>query len=89
MHQPRQRVRACTCSPGHLRHPANTAGGARVKPAYLKRNTKQGGVSMEPSSRILQMAQLRGKKARFTAWQALAMVYEVVSRLECVSGRTG
>ena len=31
MHQPQQRVCACTCSPGHLRHPANTAGGARAK----------------------------------------------------------
>ena len=45
MHQPQQRVCACTCSPGHLRHPANTAGGALMKPACLKRNTKQGGVS--------------------------------------------
>lgn len=44
---------------------------------------------MESSSRILQMAQLRGKKAGFTAWQAMAMAYEVVSRVEGVSGRTG
>jgi len=35
------------------------------------------------------MAQLRGKKAGITDQQALAVAYEVVSRLEGVSGRTG
>jgi hypothetical protein len=44
---------------------------------------------MESGSRILQMAQLRGKKAGLTDQQALAMAYEVVSRPEGVSGRTG
>jgi hypothetical protein len=44
---------------------------------------------MESSSRILQMAQLRGKKAGLTGQQALAVAYKVVSWLEGVSGRTG
>ena len=44
---------------------------------------------MESGFRILQMTQLRGKKARLTDRQALAMAYEMASRLEGVSGRTG
>lgn len=44
---------------------------------------------MESGSRILQMAQLRGKKAALTDQQPLAVAYKVASRLEGVSGRTG